>query len=295
VLITNMSQHHNPLDVGDDDVFAALTLLARPRTSIAALPLPGSGAMHASLLRIHETGCETVGSIGIATATTLRNRAWIARGTGESWRITRTGLEALRRRRSDADTQFATPYSGRSNTSHGTGARPQVNDAESPLAWLRHRKGRDGAPLISEAQFLAGEQLRNDFTKAQMMPRITASCSDTTPNRHQRRSAPGTGVDLADSVIAAKDRVHRALVAVGPELADMLIDVCCHLKGLEEAERLANLPQRSGKVLLLTALSVLARHYGLVRPAAVERQIATRIRAWTDGHSRPNLESWRDT
>jgi hypothetical protein len=48
-----------------------------------------------------------------------------------------------------------------------------VNDAESPLAWLARRKGRDGRPMIEPAQFQAGERLRSDFTFAQLNPRMT--------------------------------------------------------------------------------------------------------------------------
>jgi Domain of unknown function (DUF6456) len=38
-----------------------------------------------------------------------------------------------------------------------------VNPAESPLAWLRRRKDRDGEAMISQAQFDAGERLRSEF------------------------------------------------------------------------------------------------------------------------------------
>jgi hypothetical protein len=42
---------------------------------------------------------------------------------------------------------------------------------------------------------------------------------------------------LRDDVIAAKERVQRALAEVGPELSGVLIDVCCEVKGLEDAEK----------------------------------------------------------
>ncbi len=45
---------------------------------------------------------------------------------------------------------------------------PTLNIAESPLSWLRSRKDRDGRPLISDLQFLAGERLRAEFERALM-------------------------------------------------------------------------------------------------------------------------------
>ncbi|MFP4003568.1 MAG: DUF6456 domain-containing protein, partial [Alphaproteobacteria bacterium] len=49
----------------------------------------------------------------------------------------------------------------------------------------------------------------------------------------------------------------------GPGLADALLQVCCHLKGLEEAERALGWPRRSGKLVLAIALERLAVHYGM--------------------------------
>lgn len=46
----------------------------------------------------------------------------------------------------------------------------------------------------------------------------------------------------------------------------MHIDICCELKGLEEAEKSQCWPQRAGKVVLQLALTRLARHYGLDVP-----------------------------
>lgn len=145
------------------------------------------------------------------------------------------------------------------------------NPDESPLSWLARRRDKAGEPLITAVQLRAGEKLRADFTFAQMGPRVTTHYSDA-PSSGSRRAAPGTGVDIADNVVAATERVRRALVAVGPELSGVLIDVCCHLKGLEEAERRAAWPQRAGKVVLQLALTRLARHYRLDDHAPAARR-----------------------
>jgi hypothetical protein len=84
--------------------------------------------------------------------------------------------------------------------------------------------------------------------------------------------------------------VRRALAGVGPELAGVLIDVCCHLKGLEEAERAAGWPQRSGKVVLQLALTRLARHYGLGPVPERGAPRAANVRHWGSNDYRPLFE-----
>jgi hypothetical protein len=178
----------------------------------------------------------------------------------------------------------------RSTAKARTAGRAHVNPAESPLAWLARRRDKDGQPLISGAEFDAGERLRADFWFAQMTPRVTANWDAAAPSSSGRRGVPGTGSDIQDSVIAAAERVRRALGAVGPELAGVLIDVCCHLKGLEEAERRAGWPQRAGKVVLQLALAGLARHYGLVRDGVGCARVGTgHIRHWGAEDYRPAI------
>lgn len=182
--------------------------------------------------------------------------------------LARRGAEAVRRARAGAAIAAARqrPTPEDVPPAPRSAARPGVNLKESPLGWLRQRRDRNGAPLISDAEFEAGERLRADFWFAQLTPRVTASWDASAGQAGRTRSSPGAGVDLADNVIAARDRVNRALSAVGPELSGMLVDVCCHLRGIEEAERGGGYPQRAGKVVLQLALQVLARHYGFHRP-----------------------------
>jgi hypothetical protein len=166
-----------------------------------------------------------------------------------------------------------------------------VNEGESPLGWLKSRKDRNGRPLISDEQ-QAGERLRADYWFAHMSPRVTSNWTAPASSSTTRRAAPSNAASLRDEVLAAKERVMRALMAVGPELSGILVDICCELKGLEEAEKENGWPQRAGKVVLQIALTRLARHYGLIssdsRPAPKRG-----LRHWGAPDYRPTLDAWR--
>ena len=126
-----------------------------------------------------------------------------------------------------------------------------VNDAESPLAWLARRKGRDGRPLIEPVHFQAGERLRVDFTRAQLMPRTTSNWN--APIARDGRTS-NTSATFTEAMIAARQRVRHALEAVGPEFAGLLLDLCCFLQGLENSEHARGWPSRSAKVVLQLGL-----------------------------------------
>jgi hypothetical protein len=146
-----------------------------------------------------------------------------------------------------------------------------VDEFESPLAWLARRRGRHGRALIEPHQLQAGERLRLDFTVADLMPR-------TTTNWSSPMSGGGTSgaPDPTDTMTDARRRVHQALDAVGPEFGGLLLDVCCFLKGLEDAERERQWPSRSAKIVLQLALERLARHYGYAGEARGRSRVAPR-------------------
>ena len=144
--------------------------------------------------------------------------------------------------------------------------------------------------MLSDVEFDAGEKLRADFWFAQMTPRVTANWSLLLSAGSSQRGAPDLGPDVRDSVIAARERVRRALSAVGPDLAGVLIDVCCHLKGLEASEKASGWPQRSGKLILRIALGQLARHYGMLGAAADVSKGLVRVRHWGASDYRPHIE-----
>lgn len=143
---------------------------------------------------------------------------------------------------------------------------PTVNPNESPLAWLRSRRGRNGQPLVDEAGFLAGERFRADLALSGMLPRVTADWT-MTPGGSSWRG----GLLPTEVMIAAKQRVDKARTAIGTEFSGVLIDFCGFLKGLESLERERGWPARAAKVVVLLALAALARHYGLQNEAVGRR------------------------
>lgn len=144
---------------------------------------------------------------------------------------------------------------------------PTFNESESPLYRLFCRKDSKGRAAITEFQFAAGERLRADYERANFEARITSSWEgERTGTRNYSAISDNRIASLSDNAIDARRRVHNAFDAVGPELAGVLYYICCLAGGLEQAERMLQLPQRSGKAVLSLALTRLARHYRLLRP-----------------------------
>ncbi len=223
------------------------------------------------------------------------SQGWIeAASDGWGWKITRAGAAIVRAVRASGVAARAAA----SRLSEGVlavpSARPPAGrEPGGSLAWLHNRRDKDGQPLISAEQLAAGERLAGDLWRARMTPRVTSVWTGVPGDAGSRRGAPGAGIDIADTVIAAKVRVERALKAVGPEFAGPLIDVCGHMLGLDDIERINGLPMRSGKMLLRTALTRLARHYGLLPPEHGEAEIARRIAGWMSEDGGVTLDRWR--
>jgi hypothetical protein len=128
-----------------------------------------------------------------------------------------------------------------------------ANAAESPLTLLERRG------WINAAEYQAGEKLRRDYTMGQLSPRLGVDYSAPIHTRGHRS-------DMAETTLAARQRFNLALKAAGPSLAEILFDVCCYLKGLEESERARGWPRGSAKVVLRLALERLAHFYGMAAP-----------------------------
>jgi hypothetical protein len=128
--------------------------------------------------------------------------------------------------------------------------------------------------LIEPVQLQAGERLRAEFTRAQMMPRTTSNWTAAVFDG-SRGASPG---NFTDTMIAARQRVRHALDAAGPEFSGLLVDVCCFLKSIADVESERGWPARSGKVVLQLGLDRLARHYGLVTEVCGKPRAA--VRTW---------------
>ncbi|MGO4704549.1 DUF6456 domain-containing protein [Microvirga sp. 2MCAF38] len=196
-----------------------------------------------------------------------------------SLRITQVGHAYLRRIGADSEeegfrNQHGGIVEGKIDTAAGEAVRLRVNADENPLDWLRRRKNKDGTPMIDDVSHQAGERLRTDITLAGLLPGVTARW-DASPRSGSSQSPS----HATDRMIAARQRLRHAFDAVGGDLADLLLDLCGFLKGLELIERERGWPPRSGKVVVKLALARLAEHYGLEN-AAHGPKASRGIRAW---------------
>jgi hypothetical protein len=131
----------------------------------------------------------------------------------------------------------------------------RVNAGESPLARLMARG------LVDATQFAAGEKLRRDFTLAQLTPRMGVNWDAPVVSGSR---GPGEG-SISDIALMARRRLNKALAQAGPQLSDLLFDVCCHLAPLEACEEARGWAKRSARVVLKIGLDRLAAHYGMTQ------------------------------
>jgi len=207
---------------------------------------------------------------------------WIAtarRGRVSVYTITEAGKSALKRlieedrkrRRAPMEmAEAATPFMAQHQlwgekpvrADDGTIRKMRVNLAESPLATLARRKGRDGKAFLTMDLVQAGEKLREDFERAQMGPRVAQNWEKFLTGGDRGSGFSDGG--MAEGPRAARDRVTRALDDMGPGLADVVMRVCCFLEGLESAEKRLGWSARSGKIVLKIGLQRLLKHYETV-------------------------------
>ncbi len=111
------------------------------------------------------------------------------------------------------------------------------------------------------------------------MPRMGVDLSAPVHGSGSKRGV-NTELLLTDTIVAARQRFNGAMRAAGPGLSDLLFDVVCHLRGLEDAEDAYGWPRRSARIVLCLALDRLADHYGLRVTGP------SRIRSWSQDDER---------
>lgn len=176
---------------------------------------------------------------------------------GGAWRLAR----GIARAPSTAEAGRPSIIDGRREVVGPDGRRAirAANLGESPIAWLARRRDGAGRAWLTLPEIAAAEKLREDFVLAGTVGRLTMAW-DAGP---RARGGRGPGEEPAERARAAKDRIARALDAVGPGLREILEHVCFAGSALEAAERGLGLPRRSGKTVLKLALQRLAAHYGI--------------------------------
>lgn len=226
-------------------------------------------------------------AMGIEVVADLARRSLIARNGdrivltdsgGAFWRRHRTGREDYQAQHRDLEQTLVEADGGM--------APAIVNRAESPLSMIARRKDRNGRPFLSSEEFRAGERLRSDYTRGQLMPRLGANWQAAVASG-RRSGERGGAAELTDTALASRQRVENAIRAVGPELAGVLIDICCYLKGLETVEHERGWPARSAKILLKSALAALARHYEPDRCRGASHKPA--VLRWGAADYRPSI------
>ena len=163
-----------------------------------------------------------------------------------------------------------------------------VDDAESPLMRLARLRQPDGSAVLDREQLRAGERLRVDYERAHLGQRVTTSYEPSGSSGGRQAQFSDNHIEkLNDGALAARQKLHQALEAVGPELSGILLHVCCMAGGLEQAEMRLNLPRRAGKAVLQLALTRLARHYGFKQH--LQHAGPARIGHWATGDFRPQI------
>lgn len=147
----------------------------------------------------------------------------------------------------------------------GEVAEREVDEGDSPLAWLARHTGPDGASFLAARERAAGERLRADMALSRLQGRVTQDWEAPLSRPRGRRYGAARRAEPSERAHAAGARVAAALAALGPGLDQVVEAVCRDGRGLDAVERGLGWPRRSAKVVLKIALARLADHYGLAR------------------------------
>lgn len=254
-----------------DDVARCLTLLSQPSAVLVA------GRDMAKAVIVRDMGKEVQTSIiNRQVAEMLALKDWIgcfASGQVFRYRITKEGRSALaeylaateahRRQREESLTQSGlTGVVGQRSRQGSEGARrARYGPQDTPLQTLARLTDRDGSPFLTPEMISAGHRLREDFELAQIGQHVARERAVFDDPGGERSAQCYEG-----SAQASFQRASSALCALGPGLSDIALRCCCHLEGVEAAEKELGWSARSGKIVLRIALEQLHRYYASLPP-----------------------------
>ena len=145
---------------------------------------------------------------------------------------------------------------GRSNRAKER--RTRYGLGETPLDMLARLQDKSGEPFLPRELVEAGKRLREDFELAQVGDHLAQSRAYFAASDRCGAIAPPK---QSAASVAAKQRATQALEVLGSGLNDIALRCCCHLEGLEAAERQLGWSARSGKIVLRIALAQLRTFY----------------------------------
>jgi DNA-binding MarR family transcriptional regulator len=136
--------------------------------------------------------------------------------------------------------------------------RTRYGLGETPLDMLARLQDKSGAPFLARELVEAGKRLREDYELAQIGEHLAQSQAHFAGSGRCGRDIPPKA---SAASVAAKQRATKALQVLGSGLSDIALRCCCHLEGLEAAERHLGWSARSGKIVLRIALAQLKTFY----------------------------------
>lgn len=260
-------------DAADDPMTPHLTRVLRALLAPSTSLVVGEGVETAVVLKTCPDGDPTaVAKAPINVVELMALLEWIAgnvKGRVVRYQITQAGRQALNKLLAQQETLatgFAESQAGflvGSSAVHPSKPRmprkkPRVAGAETPVRVLARKRGKD-KPYLGTDLVLAAERLNRDFALGQFEHSETQGgwalwMRDGDGAKYPEGHA-------SDRKLDARRRFTTAIKAIGPELAELAVAVCCHEKGMECVERELTMPARSGKYMLRIALKYLARHY----------------------------------
>jgi hypothetical protein len=241
----------------------ALRRLAQPKAVLAI----AAGMDRAVIVRDREDGeAHRLGVIERPVALALALNGWItcdAPARISRYRVTQAGRAALNsliaREENRAGGFSEAPGLFDMQARRKRAQTRKSPQADTPVSALARRRDSRGEAFLDAALVRAAERIQDDFELAQMEPRMTANWDDFLT---AGISGPGHVPDPAlRGSAAARERVSAALRVLGPGLADVVLECCCRLQGLEAAEKKLGWSARSGKIVLRIALQRLTAYY----------------------------------